>query len=498
MASITIIGALGWGANKLVVAEGDGIGGIPEVVSAVALSRNTVKVTFDREMSFLGRTLNPDSYYIEDLLFNRHLFVIRVEQISDTEVRLITQDHEPINYQVTVTGVQDKFGNYIGGVNNIATYAAINPSTEFPIADKTYTFLGLYAGMQSSEETEITPDGDPPYLTDQDPFPGQIEVLKNKIISFVVNDDDLGVRLNLTRVYIEGFLAYDGALGTFLAPYNGAGSAIVGTPAAYTFIIQKTSNWASYTNIPIRVVSADLSPIPNYLDESYSFTSEDYTAPILTDNWPTGINQPKTTNISFTLKDIGGSGVDASSINCTISGVPAITNGIFVAPYNGVGSSITSNAFDGFDVVIDPTSDFNTFQNVVVNANFKDNEGVSGSGGWTFKIVDFLGPLITPLDPINGQLGVSRDTNIQVRITDEQSIVPGTLIEIDINGAGFQTAYQHGVGFSPGWDGPASHEAVGMGIIQVTIDPVSDLPFAADITVRITASDPDGNPERLA
>lgn len=501
MASITVIGALGWGANKYVIAEDDGVGGIPEVVSAVALTRNTVKVTFDREMMFdvlSSEVLNPDHYYVEDLLFNRQLYVIRVEKISDTEVMMITQDHEPIDYQVTVTGVQDKFGNFIGGVNNTATYSAINPSTEFPVADKIYSFYGLYAGMQSSEETEITPDAEPPYLTDQDPFPGQIEVLRDKIITFTINDDNLGVRLNLCRIYVEGSLAYDGGIGSFLAPYNGVGSGIVGTPAAYIFMIQKTSDWASYGTIQVRVVAADLSPIPNYLDETYQFTVEDYTAPILTDNFPVGVDRPKTTNISFTLRDVGGSGVDSSSINCTISGAPAITNGIFVAPYNGVGSSITPNAFNGYDVVIDPTSDFGEFQNVVVNVNFKDNEGTSGAGGWTFKVEDYLGPLITPLSPVNGQLGVQRDSNIQVKLTDQQSIVPGTLIEIDINGGGFATAYQHGVGFMPGWNGPASNEAESTGILQVTIDPEVDLPFAATVTVRITAEDPDGNPERLS
>lgn len=503
MASIRVISSFYWGADNVVIAEDDGIGGIPEVVSAAPITRNEVSVTFDREMSFHvnnSKILDPDSYYVEDLLFNRQLFVVRVEKISDTSVKLITQDHEPIDYEVTVKNVQDKFGNYIGGVNNTEQYLGINPSTEFPVATKTYSFYGLHAGMETSEETGITPDGDPPYLSSQDPAPSQTGVLRDKIITFVVNDDDLGVRLNLTRIYVEGNLAYDGASGSFLAPYDGGGSGISGTPAAYTFAIQKTADWGSYANVPIRVVASDLSPIPNYLDETYSFTAEDYTAPILTDNLPVGVDVSRATNISFTLRDQGGSGVDQNTIACTINGVPAILNGIFQSPYDGVGSQIVANAFNGYDVTIDPSADFDSYDEIVVNVSFKDNEDVNGSGGWNFKIEDYLGPLITPLYPVNGQEGVERDVNIQVRLTDEQAISPGTLVEVSINAGPYETAWEQGVGFSPGYQGPQSQAVENLpgGVVTLTIDKETDLPFAADVLVRITAYDPDGNPERLS
>jgi hypothetical protein len=499
--SVRVITTFNWGADSTLIAEGDGIGAIPEVVSASATSRNQILVTFDREMYFhvtQSKVLDPDSYYIEDVLFNRQLFVVRVEKISDTTVRLHTQDHEAIEYQLTVVRVQDKFGNPIGGVNNTANFTGVNPSTEFPVATKTYSFFGLYAGMESSEETGISPDADPPYLSNQDPVPTQTGVLRDKIITFQLNDDDLGVRLNLTKVFVEGVLAYDGPSDSFIAPYNGAGSGISGDPSAYIFAIEKTSDYASYATVTVRVVAADLNPIPNYLDETYSFTVEDYTAPILTDNYPTGVDVVKETNISFTLRDQGGSGVDQNTINCTISGVDAIINGIFQSPFDGVGSSITPNAFNGYDVVIDPTVDFGTFVNVVVNVNFEDNEDVPGSGGWTFKVEDYLGPLITPLSPVNGEEGVLRDVNIQVQLTDEQGIEPGSLVEISINAGPYVTAWQQGVGFAPGYQGPQSQAVEGAGIITLTIDLETDLPFAADVLVRITAVDPDGNPERLS
>lgn len=501
MPSVRVISAFDWGADNVVISENDGVGGIPQVVSAVATSRNQVTVTFDREMYFhltQSRIFDPDSYYIEDVLFSRQLFVVRVEKISDTSVRLITQDHEPIDYQVTARRVQDKFGNYIGGVNNTAIFTGINPADEFPVATKTYSFWGLYGGMESTEETGITPDGDPPYLSGQDPAPSQTGVLRDKIITLEVNDDGLGVELNLLKIYVEGSIAYDGQVGIFVPPYNGAGSGVTGDPSKYIFTIQKTVDWTSFTVIPIRVVAADLSPIPNYLDETYNFTSEDYVAPILTDNFPTGIDKLKDTNVSFTIRDTGGSGVDQSTINCWISGSIAILNGVFQAPFNGVGSSITPNAFNGYDVVIDPTVDFDTFQTVVISATFDDNEGTSGSGGWSFRVEDYLGPLITPVYPLAGQEGVPREANIQVTLTDEQSINPGTLVEISVNSAPYESAWQQGVGFFPGFQGPQSQAVEAAGVITLTIDLETDLPFAANVLVRITAYDPDGNPERLS
>lgn len=498
---IRVISAFISGADKIVIGENDGIGGIPQVVSAVATSRNTVTVTFDREMNFAspaGRVQDTDSYFIEDVLFGRQLFVVSVEKIDDTSVRLITQDHEPIEYRVVVQNVQDKFGNPIGGVDNTATFTGVDPATEFPEANKTYSFWGLYAGMETSEETGITPDSESPYITSQDPAPGETSVPRDKIVTFVLNDDGLGVRLNLTRVYVGGLLAYDGTIGSFLAPYDAPGSGISGTPASYTFAIQKTSDWASYASVPVRVVAGDLSPIPNYLDETYTWTAEDYAAPVLTDEYPTGVDVSRATNISFTLRDVGGSGVDQNTIDVTINGVQALLDGIFQSPFDGVGSQITANAFNGYDVVIDPSADFDTYEEVVVNAAFDDNGGSSGAGGWNFKVEDYLGPLITPLYPVNGQEGVERDANIQLQLTDEQAIDPGTLVEISINAAPYETAWQEGVGFALGYQGPQSQAVVGTGIITLTIDPETDLPFAADILVRVTAADPDGNPERLS
>ena len=502
MAYIDILNIYYWGADKLQITEGDG-SGFPQVVSASALSRNQVKVTFDRDMLFQlseSEILKCHNYHIEDHEFNRTLYIIRAEKILDTEVLLITQDHENILYDLIVNQVQDKYGNPIG-VNNTAQYTGISPDAEFPTASKVYSFWGLYTGMESSEETGITPDPDPPYVDTQDPSPSEIQVDKDKIITFHLKDDYSGVNLLLTRIYIGGNLAYDGPTDTWTPPFNGPGSAISGTANDYAVAIDRTSSYDSYELVDVRVVAADLRPVPNYLDTTWSFTISDFVNPTITNEFPTGIDISKTTIISLTVQDIDGSGINQSLVNIVVDGVPAVTNGVIVAPFDGPASYFTPNAsVNGFDICMDTTTQYSSFRNIYVVVSMEDNEGNPGSGFWSFRIEDYEGPLITPISPINAQEGVPLDSNIIVKIEDDQNIAAGTsLIEIDINGGGFDVAWEDGgiPEFKPNWDGPDSIVVSGAGIKTITIDPVSSLPFAAIVTIRITSEDVEGNPERI-
>lgn len=505
MAFLDVISAFGWGADNIRITEGDGLGSVgPSVSSVTALSRNEVKVTFSRDMYFHlteGETLNHENYHIEDTEFGRTLYIVRAEKISETEVLLITKDHEPISYDLTVINVQDKFDILIDPANNTGQYVGIDPDTEYPTADKVYSFWGLYAGMESSEETGLSPDPDPPYVDTQDPAPSESGVDVDKVITFHLKDDDSGVNLSLTRVYINAALAYDGPTDTWMAPYNGGGSSISGTANDYAVSVDKTSSYGSYESVTVRVVSADLRPVPNYLDTNWTFTTEDISAPTVTNEFPTGVDISKTTDVSLTVQDVGGSGVNQSSISITIDGVPAVSAGVILAPFDGLAAGITPNVpVSGFDIVLDTTSQYSSYRNIFVVVSMEDNEGVPGSGSWSFRIEDYEGPLVTPISPLNGEEGVALDTDIVVKLQDDQDIAPGTsLIEVDIGGGGFDVAWEDGgvPEFKSGWDGPGSGVVSGAGIKTVTIDPVSSFPFATVVSVRVTSEDVEGNPERI-
>jgi hypothetical protein len=75
------------------------------------------------------------------------------------------------------------------------------------------------------------------------------------------------------------------------------------------------------------------------------------------------------TNVSFTVLDnVGGSGVDQTSIDVDLNGTPVIVNGVFQAGYTG---SFTPNG-NGFDVVINPDVDFAGSLLVTVDVHAED------------------------------------------------------------------------------------------------------------------------------
>lgn len=120
--------------------------------------------------------------------------------------------------------------------------------------------------------------------------------------------------------------------------------------------------------------------------------------PVIDTNTPTGTIDDTDPSIAFITKDPGGSGVDINTINCTVEGENAIVNGIFQAGWDGAGSSINSNAFDGFDVVIDPSAQLDVLTTINVNAECDDVSGNSTSLGWTFYIST---PIVSSASAVN-------------------------------------------------------------------------------------------------
>jgi hypothetical protein len=296
-------------------------------------------------------------------------------------------------------------------------------------------------------------------------------------------------------------LAYDGATDTFHAPYAGAGSSRTGTPNQYDFVFDPDPDIGEWTNVYIWIYAKDLAEIPNELDDSsWTFKTSDVSDPVIDSNSPTGSGASKDANVLFSTKDVGGSGIDPDTINATIGGSNAIVNGVFQSGWDGPASAITPNAFDGYDVVIDKTTDYPSSVSISVNTSVQDNDGHTGLLNWSFQVVDYQGCLITPVSPTNGQMNYPASGNITLTIEDEDEVVASSImVEIDLGG-GYEVAFDYdGVPqFKPGWDGPASDVSEMGGVYTIVIDPTSDFIVGSTIYVRVTAADPTGNPERLA
>lgn len=119
-----------------------------------------------------------------------------------------------------------------------------------------------------------------PLLANRLPGPAASEVPRATLVQLDVMDTTAsGIDLAETQVYVDGVLAFDA--GTFQAGFNGGSSAHSSLDGGRTrrVIIDPTTDFASEAVVTVRVVSATNDGLP--LDESYGFTIEDVTPPMV-------------------------------------------------------------------------------------------------------------------------------------------------------------------------------------------------------------------------
>jgi len=114
----------------------------------------------------------------------------------------------------------------------------------------------------------------------------------------------------------------------------------------------------------------------------------DTTAPFLTNQSPAenATNVVLDTNISFSIND-NTSGVTRNSINCTVNSVDAIVNGVVQTAFNGSGAGITANASRGYDIVLNPTTDYTNGQTITIVVSAKDNSENTMTSTYSFTTI---------------------------------------------------------------------------------------------------------------
>ena len=148
----------------------------------------------------------------------------------------------------------------------------------------------------------------PPYVENQVPAPGTVDVPAGQVLEFDLLQSELPILLDSVEIYVEGSLAYSGAADTFVSPYDGVGSTrtgISGPPAGHHFEIQKDSSWVGGSLISIRVVAQDIGGAP--LDQVWYVTAENQ-GPLITPLSPISgaVGVDMASPISFRIQDNNG------------------------------------------------------------------------------------------------------------------------------------------------------------------------------------------------
>jgi phage tail-like protein len=142
------------------------------------------------------------------------------------------------------------------------------------------------------------------------------------------------------------------------------------------------------------------------------------TTPVLINRDPepneTGITAA--TNISVDIVDIGSAGVDLSTVQIYVEGTLAFSAGTFQTGFDGAGS--THSAPDAYTrrIVIDPTSNFVSSQEVSVRVVASTNAPVTSiDETYVFTCADTIGPQVTATAVATGQKTVRVTFNEAVR-----------------------------------------------------------------------------------
>ena len=119
-----------------------------------------------------------------------------------------------------------------------------------------------------------------PLLVNRDPGPGETGVPLEWFVALeVVDPGPDGVDRAATRVWMDGVLAFDGGAVPEVQPgFDGPRAEVVETADTLRVVLDPATPFASEAAVAVRVVSATTGGA-HALDETYSFTAEDRTAP---------------------------------------------------------------------------------------------------------------------------------------------------------------------------------------------------------------------------
>lgn len=325
-------------------------------------------------------------------------------------------------------------------------------------------------------------DNTAPVVSSLFPVPASTGVPVSTTVSFDITDAGAGVDLTSLDIIIAAQPAI--VNGLFAPGFSGSISAISG---GYSVSITIGSAFSYNETVVISYYVQDLAAIFNATSGSWSFTIEDdTTAPVIDGLTPAdgATSVAVTTSVSFDATD-PDSGVSPGSLNLTIGGISALINGV-----TQPGFSVSILAIpNGYHVEAQPDIPFASLDTIESTASASNNSSVPlvTTVTWSFQTSDAEAPLITPVYPASGEVGVSTGSTVIFNVTDNVGVNTSLLnvtygsTPVIVNGV-FQTNYAGGITPTPD-------------STNVVVSIVSIIPFSSYevVTITVEAEDASGN-----
>lgn len=238
--------------------------------------------------------------------------------------------------------------------------------------------------------------------------------------------------------------------------------------------------------ITVIINGEDVNGNPN--DSSFSVSTMETTPPEILhfSPYPGETNVASDALVKFDMQDYGGVGVDVSRLKVKIDGRQAVLNGIAQSGFlfGATADNITdeyNQTFDGYHFSIASAAAFYPHDEILVEIDGYDAYGNYTPYDYSFTITPDTIPPHIEVRPDDGQTGISRDSLINVFITDIVDVNPNS---VNISVRGLQ-AVINGViqnGFA------VTRTSIIDGYRYV-IDPQFNFDFNESISVLVSAKD---------
>lgn len=362
----------------------------------------------------------------------------------------------------------------------------------------------------------------PPFLQNQNPSPGQINVILNPVILFRITDnpDDLHSGVDISTLVIQvqvgaGPLveAYNAFTGGFHNGFTGSVIDVFLNQFSYDVTVDPPGIYAGLTAITVYVQVRDKQTlVVNQLATSYSFTTRaaEASAPFLNNQSPAPGSGPVgnllNTNIDFRVNDTAtdpNSGVKIDTLRVRIrrgAAQPfedAIIAGVFQLGFTGTITPVGGTNTEGiyyfqYNVVIDPATDLFDADTTSVRVEVDDTKPTPNHLDTTYSFqieqADQTPPYVNNQDPEPSESNVAGDTDIYIEIHDDDVGVDQNSIDIVVSIDGTPSnAVLNGV-IQPGWLGGSFFSFLPDGY-SYTLVPDIEIGTSHEVTVQVDAQD---------